>query len=129
MSQSMGQATKVLGQLNGMQGVGNLNQIGKVISNFQRSMDMIDQKGEMMDDALDDLMDDELEMEDQEEIDEIVSKVLDEVGINLNSQLETLPSSQEQLQQQQNRPLAAGKQPLAEGMDNDLEARLSSLKR
>lgn len=127
MTQSMSQATKVL---NGLNGTGlNLSQLGKIASDFQRSMDMMDQKQEMVDDMMDDLMDDELDEEDEEEIDEVVNQVLDEVGINLNNKLGDVNVASGEMEQQQETSRVALPMGASGGADDDLEARLSSLKK
>ena len=46
---------------------------------FERENDMMDQRQEMMSDAIDDTFEDE-----EEETDEIVDQVLDEIGIDLS---------------------------------------------
>jgi division protein CdvB (Snf7/Vps24/ESCRT-III family) len=46
---------------------------------FERENDMMDQRQEMMGDAVDDAFEDE-----EEETDEIVNQVLDEIGIDLS---------------------------------------------
>ena len=47
---------------------------------FERENDMMDQRQEMMSDAIDDTFEDE-----EEESDEIVDQVLDEIGIDLSA--------------------------------------------
>lgn len=123
MTTSMKSATKILSGLNG-----NLNmaQIGKITSEFQRSMDMMDQKQEMVDDVMDDMMDDELDEEDEEEVDEIVSKVLDEIGVGVNDKLQTnVPEASMEAAETTKQPQLVS----ANGVDDDLQARLDSLKR
>lgn len=88
MTNSMANATRILNGLNA--GHLNISQLSKISNDFQRSMDMMDQKQEMVDDVMDDLMDDEIDEEDEEEIDQVVSQVLDEIGIGLNDKLDGL---------------------------------------
>jgi charged multivesicular body protein 2A len=85
MTNSMSNATRILNGLNA--GHLNLSQLSKISNDFQRSMDMMDQKQEMVDDVMDDLMEDEIDEEDEEEIDQVVNQVLDEIGIVLNDKL------------------------------------------
>lgn len=85
MTNSMVNATRILNGLNN--GPLNLSQLSKISNDFQKSMDMVDQKQEMVDDVMDDLMDDEIDEEDEEEINEVVGQVLDEIGIDLNGKL------------------------------------------
>lgn len=91
MTNSMANATRVLNGLNA--GHLNLQQLTKISNDFQRSMDMMDQKQEMVDDVMDDMMEDEIDEEDEEEIDMVVSQVLDEIGVNLNDKLTSLPAT------------------------------------
>ena len=48
---------------------------------FERENDIMDQRQEMMDDAIDDVTG----LEDEEEGEEVVNQVLDEIGVDLNS--------------------------------------------
>ena len=91
MTNSMASATRILSGLNA--GQLNLSQLSKISNDFQRSMDMMDQKQEMVDDVMDDLMDDEIDDEDEEEIDQVVGQVLDELGVGLNDKLGDLSVS------------------------------------
>ena len=91
MTNSMSNATRILNGLNA--GQLNLSQLSKISNDFQRSMDMMDQKQEMVDDVMDDLMDDEIDDEEEEEIDQVVSQVLDEIGVGLNDKLGNLSVS------------------------------------
>lgn len=127
MTSTMRNATRIL---SGMNGHMNLNQLGRITQEFQKSMDAMDQKQEMVDDVMDDMMDDELEDEDEDEIDEVVGKVLDEVGVNLNDKLggSAIPSESVKSEEKPvaNKPQLLGAEG---GVDDDLQARLDSLKR
>jgi division protein CdvB (Snf7/Vps24/ESCRT-III family) len=57
----------------------NLPAIQRIMMDFERENDMMDQRQEMMSDAIDDTFEDE-----EEETDEIVDQVLDEIGIDLS---------------------------------------------
>lgn len=47
---------------------------------FERENDIMDQRQEMMDDAIDDVTG----IEDEEDSEEVVNQVLDEIGVDLN---------------------------------------------
>lgn len=112
MMQSMKGATRLL---QGMNKSMNLPQLSRIAMEFERENDIMDQRQEMMDDSIDDAMeDDEVESED------IVNQVLDEIGIDLGQSIGAVP---EGIQGQQERVA------VAEGGDDDLEARLGALRR
>lgn len=136
MTNSMSNATKILNGLNS--GQLNLSQLNKISHEFQKSMDIMDQKQEMVDDIMDDIMDDEIDEEDEEEIDQVVSQVLDEIGINLNDKLGNLSVNQSTLNTEQPTTVSSNKNlnsPIAIGGgggvddEDDLQARLNSLKK
>lgn len=131
MTASMKDATKVLGGMNKSM---NLPQLAKIAMEFEKQNDIMDQRQEMMDDAIDDAMgEDEL---DEEEADEIVSKVLDEIGVDLNQAMNNTPDEIRNAVSQEN-----GKQAIAVGgggphgsngdnnEDDDLQSRLDRLKK
>jgi hypothetical protein len=55
---------------------------------FEKENDIMDQRQEMMDDAIDDATG----MEDEEESEDVVNQVLDEIGIDLGQAVSTHPS-------------------------------------
>lgn len=57
----------------------NLPSLQRIAMEFEKENDIMDQRQEMMDDAIDDSM----EMDDEEETEEIVNKVFDEIGIDM----------------------------------------------
>lgn len=57
----------------------NLPSLQRIAMEFEKENDIMDQRQEMMDDAIDDSM----EMDDEEETEEIVNKVFDEIGIDI----------------------------------------------
>ena len=59
----------------------NLPALQRIAMEFEKENDMMDQRQEMMDDAVDDAMG----VEDEEESDDIVNQVMDELGIDLGS--------------------------------------------
>jgi len=92
---------------------------------FERENDIMDQRQEMMDDAIDE----STGMEDEEEGEEVVNQVLDEIGVDLNQQLGETPTGL------QKNAVAEGKVAEAigggggSGPDDDLQARLDSLRK
>ncbi|CAO3623899.1 unnamed protein product [Mucor hiemalis] len=96
---------------------------------FEKESEMMDMKDEMMGDAIDDAMEEE---DDEEESDEIVNKVLDEIGISFNQELDQVPTGFKQSAS----PVASNNERVAQaeggGMSSDdaaLQARLDNLRR
>ncbi|EGV63456.1 ESCRT-III subunit protein did4 [Yamadazyma tenuis] len=122
MATSMRDATRVL---SGMNRSMNLPQLSRIAQEFQRENDMMDQKQEFMDDAIDDAMAfDDDELGEEEQVDEILSQVLDEIGVSLNATLQDTPSGIAS-----GRPEPRVAQAVAAGEEDDLQARLDSLKK
>ena len=78
MMQSMKGATILLGSMNRQM---NLPALQRIAMEFERENDIMDQRQEMMDDAIDDVTG----LEDEEEGEEVVNQVLDEIGVDLNN--------------------------------------------
>lgn len=78
MMQSMKGATMLLGSMNRQM---NLPALQRIAMEFERENDIMDQRQEMMDDAIDDVTG----VEDEEEGEEVVNQVLDEIGVDLNN--------------------------------------------
>jgi charged multivesicular body protein 2A len=57
----------------------NLPALQRIAMEFEKENDIMDQRQEMMDDAIDDVTG----LEDEEEGEEVVQQVLDEIGIDL----------------------------------------------
>ncbi|KAB8664828.1 hypothetical protein FH972_026252 [Carpinus fangiana] len=76
MMQSMKGATTLLGSMNRQM---NLPALQRIAMEFEKENDIMDQRQEMMDDAIDDVTG----LEDEEEGEEVVNQVLDEIGIDL----------------------------------------------
>lgn len=76
MMQSMKGATKLLGSMNRQM---NLPALQRIAMEFEKENDIMDQRQEMMDDAIDDVTG----LEDEEEGEEVVNQVLDELNIDL----------------------------------------------
>lgn len=75
--QAMKGATTALGAMNKSM---NLPQLQRIAMEFEKENDIMDQRQEMMDDAIDDAMDTGVE----EEGDEVVEQVLEEIGVDLS---------------------------------------------
>jgi charged multivesicular body protein 2A len=76
MMQSMKGATRILGSMNRSM---NLPALQRIAMEFERENEMMDQRQEMMDDAVDDAMG----VDDEAEGDEVVEQVLEEIGVDL----------------------------------------------
>ena len=77
MMQSMKGATQLLSGMNRQM---NLPALQRIAMEFERENDIMDQRQEMMDDAIDDVTG----LEDEEEGEEVVNQILDEIGVDLN---------------------------------------------
>jgi charged multivesicular body protein 2A len=138
MMQSMKGATKLLGSMNRQM---NLPALQRIAMEFERENDIMDQRQEMMDDAIDDVTG----LEDEEEGEEVVNQVLDEIGVDLNNAVShdvsrDLGGKQLILLQLGETPTGIQKAAVPEGRvaqaiggaggeDDDLQARLDSLRR
>lgn len=80
--QSMKGATSLLGSMNRQM---NLPALQRIAMEFERENDIMDQRQEMMDDAIDDVTG----LEDEEEGEEVVKEVLDEIGVDLGQAVRT----------------------------------------
>lgn len=76
MAQSMKGATILLGSMNKQM---NLPALQRIAMEFERENEIMDQRQEMMDDAVDEATG----LDDEEEGEEIVKEVLDEIGVDL----------------------------------------------
>jgi charged multivesicular body protein 2A len=76
MMQAMKGATGVLGGMNRSM---NLPALQRIAMEFEKENDIMDQRQEMMDDAIDDVTG----LEDEAEGDEVVEQVLEEIGVDL----------------------------------------------
>lgn len=135
--QSMKGATQLLGSMNRQM---NLPALQRIAMEFEKENDIMDQRQEMMDDAIDDVTG----LEDEEEGEEVVNKVLDEIGVDLGQSVSLLRDRNEKRgmltdlqlgetpQGLQSNAVADGKVAQAIGGDpgdDDLQARLDSLRR
>jgi charged multivesicular body protein 2A len=84
MMQSMKGATQLLGSMNRSM---NLPALSKIAMEFERENDIMEQRQEVMDDAIDEATG----VEDEEAGEEVVREVLDEIGIDLSMAVSRLP--------------------------------------
>lgn len=120
----------------------NLPALQRIAMEFEKENDIMDQRQEMMDDAIDDVTG----LEDEEEGEEVVNQVLDEIGIDLGQAVSALarrsgdcqiltffPQLGETPTGLQSTKQAEGRVAQAVGGgdpgDDDLQARLDSLRR
>ncbi|KAL8639546.1 MAG: hypothetical protein Q9228_003424 [Teloschistes exilis] len=137
MLQSMKGATSLLGSMNRQM---NLPALQRIAMEFEKENDVMDQRQEMMDDAIDDVTG----LEDEEEGDEVVNKVLDEIGVDLGqSEASSLTRANlAAILQMGEAPSGLQKTAIPDGRvaeaiggggggheDDDLQARLDSLRR
>lgn len=80
--QSMKGATSLLGSMNRQM---NLPALQRIAMEFEKENDIMDQRQEMMDDAIDDVTG----LEDEEEGEDVVREVLDEIGVDLGQAVRT----------------------------------------
>ncbi|KAF7718523.1 DOA4-independent degradation protein [Penicillium ucsense] len=130
MMQSMKGATMLLGSMNRQM---NLPALQRITMEFERENEIMDERQEMMDDAIDEatgMEDDEAEGED------IVKEVLDEIGVDLTQALGETPSGEIQRESASNVRVAqaiggggGGVGGAPDAGDDDLQARLDSLRR
>merc|ERR1712086_292800 len=81
MANAMKGVTKAMGSMNKQM---NLPEIQKIMMEFEKQSEIMDMKGEIMEDAMDD-------EDDEDESDAIVNQVLDELGLQLNDKLGDAP--------------------------------------
>ncbi|KAL7778095.1 hypothetical protein CFE70_004770 [Pyrenophora teres f. teres 0-1] len=122
MMQSMKGATTLLGSMNRQM---NLPALQRIAMEFEKENDIMDQRQEMMDDAIDDATG----MEDEEESEDVVNQVLDEIGIDLGQALGETPSGLQKNAVPEARVAQAIGGGGADPDDDDLQARLDSLRR
>jgi len=126
MISSMKGVTKAMGAMNKSM---NLPHMQKLMQQFQMADAQLEDKTEMMGDAIDDAV---AEEGDEEEEAEIVGRVLDEIGIDFNGMVPNAPKGS--LERPAAEAAAASKGPMAVGAGgdsavDDLEARLNNLKK
>jgi len=77
-------ATSLLGSMNRSM---NLPALQRIAMEFEKENDIMDQRQEMMDDAIDDVTG----LEDEEESEDVVKEVLDEIGVELGDAVRSAP--------------------------------------
>lgn len=77
MMVSMKGATTLLGSMNRSM---NLPALQRIAMEFEKENDIMDQRQEVMDDAIDDVTG----LDDEVESDEVVNQVLDEIGVDMS---------------------------------------------
>jgi len=87
MAESMRGVTRAMMVMNRQM---NLPAMQRIMMEFEKQSEKMDMKEEMMSDTMDDVFEGEGE---EEESDEIINQVLDEIGINLTSQLVDAPAT------------------------------------
>ncbi|SCN75861.1 probable class E vacuolar-protein sorting and endocytosis factor [Fusarium fujikuroi] len=125
--QAMKGATMALGSMNKSM---NLPQLQRIAMEFERENDIMDQRQEMMDDAIDDAMDVGIE----EEGDEVVEQVLEEIGVDFNQALGETPTALGTAAVPEGKIAQAvggggGGGGGGDPVDDDLQARLDSLRK
>ncbi|KAM3071877.1 ESCRT-III subunit protein did4 [Clarireedia jacksonii] len=124
MMQAMKGATGVLGSMNRSM---NLPALQRIAMEFEKENDIMDQRQEMMDDAIDDVTG----LEDEAEGEEVVEQVLEEIGIDLKEAMGETPQGLQSTAEPAGRvaqAIGGGPAPGGHG-DDDLQARLDSLRR
>ncbi|KAJ5561133.1 hypothetical protein N7535_009330 [Penicillium sp. DV-2018c] len=121
MMQSMKGATMLLGSMNRQM---NLPALQRIAMEFERENDVMDQRQEMMDDAIDEATGMEGE---EDESEDVVKEILDEIGVDLNQALGETPADIQKAPANETRVAQA----IGGGntSDDDLQARLDSLRR
>eukprot|EP01134_Creolimax_fragrantissima_P004476 CFRG4476T1 len=104
MARAMAGCTKAMGRMNKQMNVPSMQ---KIMMEFEKQSEMMELKAEMMDDVLEDTLGG---VEDEAETEEVVQKVLDELGLNLEHELVSAPTSAVE-----GLKMPAQKQALAEG--------------
>ncbi|KAI1880251.1 hypothetical protein JX265_001872 [Neoarthrinium moseri] len=129
MMQAMKGATTALGSMNRSM---NLPALQRIAMEFERENDVMEQRQEMMDDAIDDAMDVGVE----EEGDEIVEQVLEGLGVDLNQAFGETPTGLQAEKAPEGRVAQAiggggggGGGVGGDPGDDDLQARLDSLRK
>jgi len=121
MAMAMKGVTRALQSMNRQM---NLPQIQHIMQEFEKQSEIMDMKEDMMNEVIDDAIGDE---DDEEETEAVVTQILDELGVQLSSQLGDLPSTGGTLSTAtgQKVPVAAA----VGDADADLQARLDNLRR
>lgn len=124
MMQAMKGATGILGSMNRSM---NLPALQRIAMEFEKENDIMDQRQEMMDDAIDDVTG----LEDEEDGEEIVEQILEEIGVDLMESMGQTPQGLKSVSVPETKVAQAighggGSTDIG---DDDLQARLDSLRR
>lgn len=123
MMHAMKGATGVLGNMNRSM---NLPGLQRIVMDFERENDIMDQRQDMMDDAIDEVTG----LEDEAEGEEIVEQILEEIGVDLNNSMGKVPKGLQKNSIPDGKIAeAVGGGPSNSFGDDDLQARLNSLRR
>lgn len=124
MMQAMKGATGILGNMNRSM---NLPALQRIALEFERENDIMDQRQEMMDDAIDDVTG----LEDEADGEEIVEQILEEIGVDLKISMGETPQALQSHSIPEVRVAQAigGAGVTNDSIDDDLQARLDSLRR
>ena len=87
MGEAMKGVTKAMGQMNRQM---NLPALQKIMQEFEKQNEKMEMVIEVMGDAIDDALEGD---EEEQETEELVNQVLDEIGIDIDSQVYFLSSS------------------------------------
>ncbi|DBB14558.1 hypothetical protein WJX82_007425 [Trebouxia sp. C0006] len=126
MADAMRGATKAMGAMNKQM---NLPALSNIMREFDRQNERMEMTSEMMGDAVDDAFEGE---DEEDESNELVSQVLDEIGVNLDSELVKAPGQKQAAAQVvAAEPEAIGTSAAGggDGIDDDLQARLNNLRK
>ncbi|KAJ7554460.1 hypothetical protein O6H91_06G141400 [Diphasiastrum complanatum] len=126
MAEAMKGVTKAMGQMNKQL---NLPALQKIMLEFERQNERMEMTTEIMGDAIDDALEGD---EEEEETEELVNQVLDEIGIDLDSQLLNAPSTAATVSGEKAPVKVAQATAASEddaGIDSDLQARLDNLRK
>ncbi|KAL9050450.1 MAG: hypothetical protein Q9162_006631 [Coniocarpon cinnabarinum] len=124
MMQSMKGATSLLGSMNKQM---NLPALQRIAMEFEKENDIMDQREEMMSDAVDDAIGED----EEEETEEVVDQVLNQLGVELNQELKDAPDAIQSPQANNRVAEAIGGDGGTGGAgdDDDLQARLDNLRK
>ncbi|GAB1215463.1 hypothetical protein ATERTT37_004653 [Aspergillus terreus] len=125
MMQSMKGATMLLGSMNRQM---NLPALQRIAMEFERENEIMDERQEMMDDAIDEATGMEGE---EEEGEDILKEIFDEIGVDLNQALGVTPTDIQATAVGETRvaqAVGAGGGGGAAASDDDLQARLDNLR-
>jgi charged multivesicular body protein 2A len=123
MAEAMRSVTKAMMRMNRRM---NLPAMQRIMAEFERQSQIMEMKEEIVSETMDDMMDDE---DEEEETEAIVNQVLDEIGINLSTELVDTPEKG-LLAAAKKEPTEKVAVPQAEAQaDRELQERLENLRK